>query len=261
VPTAASPPGVSTIDRAGALSAHRFRFYDFLMAATCVVIVCSNIIGAGKVAQFEFGAGLLADPIALTFGAGVLFFPLSYVAGDVLTEVYGYARARRVIWAGFGAAAFAAGMAAFITAMPPAPGWNVDIGGIDKQTAFELNFGQAPRIVAASCFAIWAGEMANAYVMARMKIASAGRHLWRRTIGSTVVGQGVDTLIFYPLAFAGVWSLNLIVTVMATNYVLKVVWEAILTPVTYQIVGFLKRAEGVDVYDKGTDFTPFSLRS
>ena len=145
--------------------------------------------------------------------------------------------------------------------MPPAPDWNIDIGGVDKQTAFALNFGQAPRIVAASVPAIWAGEIANAYVMARMKVASAGKHLWQRTIGSTIVGQGIDTLIFYPLAFAGVWTPELLATVMATNYALKVAWEALLTPVTYRIVGFLKRAEGVDVYDKETDFTPFSLKS
>ncbi len=241
---------VEKIDRAAALAAHRFRYFDFLMAATCVIVVCSNIIGAGKVATIA----------GFTFGAGVLFFPLSYVAGDVLTEVYGYARARRVIWAAFASAAFAAGMAAFITAIPPAADWNIDVGGISKQDAFALNFAQAPRIVAASCFAIWAGEIANAFVMAKMKVASGGRHLWRRTIGSTIVGQGADTLIFYPLAFGGVWSIELLATVMATNYVLKVCWEAALTPVTYRIVGFLKRREGVDVYDKETDFTPFSVK-
>ncbi len=242
---------VEKIEKASALAAHRFRFYDFLMAATCVVIVCSNIIGAGKVASIA----------GFSFGAGILFFPLSYVAGDVLTEVYGYARARRVIWAGFAAAAFSAAMAAFITWIPPAPDWNVDVGGISKQDAFALNFGQAPRIVAASCFAIWAGEITNSFVMAKMKVASGGKHLWRRTIGSTAAGQGVDTLVFYPLAFAGVWSVELLMTVMTTNYFLKVAWEAALTPVTYRIVGFLKRAEGVDVFDKDTDFTPFSLRS
>ncbi len=242
---------IEKIDRAAALSGHRFRYYDFLMAGTCVIIVCSNIIGAGKVAAVG----------PFSFGAGILFFPLSYVAGDVLTEVYGYARARRVIWAGFAAAAFAALMAAFITAIPPAPAWNVDVGGLSKQDAFALNFGQAPRIVAASCFAIWAGELVNAFVLAKMKMASGGRNLWRRTIGSTAVGQGVDTLIFYPLAFAGVWSGDLLLTVMTTNYFLKVLWEALLTPVTYRVVGFLKRAEGVDVYDAGTDFTPFSVKS
>lgn len=243
-------PMIEKLDHAADLSAHRFRYYDFMMAATCVIIVCSNIIGAGKIASVA----------GFTFGAGVLFFPLSYVAGDVLTEVYGYARARRVIWAGFTAAAFAALMAAFITWIPADAGWNVDVGGVSKQEAFALNFGQAPRIVAASCFAIWAGEFANAFVMARLKVISNGRRLWTRTIGSTVVGQGVDTLLFYPLAFAGVWSAELLLTVMATNYLLKVSWEALLTPVTYKVVGFLKRAEGVDVYDAETNFTPFSVR-
>ena len=242
---------VEKIEHAAEISAHRFRYYDFMMAATCVVIVCSNIIGAGKVASVA----------GFSFGAGILFFPLSYVAGDVLTEVYGYARARRVIWAGFASAAFAALMAGFITWIPPADAWNVDVGGISKQEAFALNFGQAPRIVAASVFAIWAGEITNSFVMAKMKIASGGKSLWRRTIGSTAAGQGVDTLIFYPLAFAGVWPVELLLTVMATNYFLKVGWEAALTPVTYRIVGFLKRAEGVDVYDRETDFTPFSVKS
>lgn len=259
--TDASSSIVQRVDRASALSQHRFRYYDFMMAATCVVVVCANIIGAGKVSEISIALPFRDTPWLFAFGAGVLFFPLSYVLGDVLTEVYGYARARRVIWAAFAAAAFAAGMAAFITWMPPAAGWNVDVGGIDKQTAFAINFGQAPRIVAASCFAIWAGELTNAFVMARMKIWTEGRHLWTRTIGSTVIGQGVDTLLFYPLAFAGVWAIELILAVMAANYLLKVCWEALLTPVTYRIVAFLKNAESVDVYDHDTDFTPFSLRS
>lgn len=253
--------GVAIVDNARTLSQHRFRYYDFAMAATCVIVVCANIIGAGKVSEIAFDLPFRDAPWIATFGAGVLFFPLSYVLGDILTEVYGYARARRVIWAAFASAAFAAGMAAFITMMPPAAAWNVDVGGIDMQTAFALNFGQAPRIVAASCFAIWAGELTNAFVMARMKILTKGRHLWTRTIGSTVVGQGVDTMLFYPLAFAGVWTTELILTVMLANYLLKVGWEAMLTPVTYRVVAFLKRAEGVDVYDMETDFTPFSVRS
>jgi hypothetical protein len=238
------------IARADALSAHRFRYFEFVMAASCVVLVCSNIIGAGKVAELA----------GLSFGAGVLFFPFSYIAGDVLTEVYGYARARRVFWASVAAAAFAAGMAAFVNWIPPSPAWNVDLGGISRQEAFALNFAQAPRIVAASCLAIWAGEFVNAYVLARMKVASEGRNLWLRMIASTAAGQGVDKLIFYPLAFVGVWTPDLILTVMATNYVLQVGWETLLVPVTYRVVGWVKRAEGVDVYDRETDFTPFSLK-
>jgi len=188
------------------------------------------------------------------FGAGILFFPLSYVLGDVLTEVYGYARARRVVWAGFAAVLFMAFMAWAVVKMPPAPGW-------EGQAAYEQVFGLTPRIVLASVFAFWAGELSNAFVMARMKVWSGGKHLWQRTIGSTVVGQGVDSLLFYPIAFLGVWSTGQVATVLVTNYLLKVLWEALLTPLTYRAVAFLKRAEGVDVYDKGTDFTPFSVKS
>jgi hypothetical protein len=242
---------IETIDRASALSSHRFRYFEFMMAASCVVLVCSNIIGAGKVASIA----------GFSFGAGVLFFPLSYIAGDVLTEVYGYARARRVFWASVASAAFAAGMAAFITWVPPAPAWNVDVGGVSRQQAFALNFAQAPRIVAASCLAIWAGEFVNAFVLAKMKIATAGKNLWMRMIGSTAAGQAIDKIIFYPLAFGGVWETTLVLKVMATNYLLQVGWEALLTPVTYRIVGFMKLAEGVDVYDRETDFTPFSVKS
>ena len=241
---------IQTIENADDLHRYRFKYYDFIMAATCVIVVCSNIIGAGKVATVA----------GFTFGAGILFFPLSYVLGDILTEVYGYARARRVIWAAFAAAGFAACMAAFITAIPPAESWNQPIGDTDMQSVFALNFGQAPRIVLASVLAILAGEMANAFVMAKMKVWSKGKALYQRTIGSTIVGQGVDSLIFYPLAFAGVWSTQLILTVMVTNYVLKVLWEAMLTPVTYKVIAKLKKTERVDVYDKDTEFTPFSIK-
>lgn len=242
---------VEKLDHAAEIARHRFRYFDFLMAAACVIVVCSNIIGAGKVAEIG----------PLTLGAGVFFFPLSYVIGDVMTEVYGYALARRVAWASLVAAAFAAGMAAVITAMPPAPEWNVAVGeGVSKQDAFALNFGQAPRIVAASCLALWAGELANAFVLARMKLWTGGRLLWTRTIGSTAVGQAVDSALFYPLAFWGVWTPALIVKVMITNYALKVAWEALLTPATYVVIGRLKKAEGVDVFDRDTDFTPFTIR-
>ena len=232
-------------------STRHFRFFDFVLAATCILIVCSNIIGAGKVAEIA----------GFTFGAGVIFFPLSYVLGDVLTEVYGYQRARRAIWAGFFAAGFAAFMAWFITEMPPAPGWNEDLGGgLNRQDSFAMNFGQAPRIVLASVLAIWLGEFANAFVMAKMKVLSKGKALYQRTIGSTIVGQAIDSAVFYPVAFWGIWSTELILTVMATNYALKVLWEVLLTPVTYKVIAVLKRAEGVDVYDEHTNFTPFSIK-
>lgn len=244
-------PRIARIDRAAALSNHRFRYYDFAMAAFVAILICSNLIGAAKLVKIgDWSIG----PFDLgTFGAGILFFPLSYVLGDVLTEVYGYARARRVVWAGFGAVGFMAFMASVVVAMPPAPGW-------EGQAAYESVFGQTPRIVLASMIAFWCGELANAFVLARMKVAMGGKRLWMRTISSTAVGQGVDSLLFYPIAFLGVWTAEQVVTVMTTNYVLKVVWEALLTPVTYRMVAFLKRAEGVDVFDAETDFTPFSLR-
>jgi len=248
-----SAPDVKKIDSADALSGHRFKYYDFAMAAFVAILICSNLIGAAKLVQFfePVSVGPLEFGI---FGAGILFFPLSYVLGDVLTEVYGYARARRVVWAGFAAVLFMAFMSWVVVAMPPAPGW----GG---QAAYEEVFGLTPRIVFASIIAFWAGELANAYVMARMKVWSKGKHLYQRTIGSTVVGQGVDSLLFYPIAFLGVWTTSQVITVLITNYLLKVLWEAFLTPVTYKVVAALKKAEGVDVYDAETDFTPFSVKS
>ncbi len=231
---------------AATVPAQGFRHLDIVMAAFVAILLLSNIIGAGKVAVI----GVAGTPFV--FGAGILFFPVSYVIGDVLTEVYGYARARRCIWVGFAALLFMAFMAAVVVAMPPAAGWT-------GQGAYEAVFGQVPRIVFASILAFWAGEFANSLVMARMKIWSGGRHLWMRTIGSTVVGQGIDSLIFYPLAFLGAegWTPRLVLIVIGTQWALKVAWEAALTPVTYRVVAFLKRHEGIDVYDRGTDFTPF----
>ncbi len=229
---------------------HAFRYFDFVMAAFVAILLLSNVIGAGKVAVVTLP--LVGE---WPFGAGILFFPLSYVIGDVLTEVYGYARARRVIWAGTVAVLFMAFMSWVVVALPPAPSWG-------NQAAYAVIFGQVPRIVLASVCAFWAGEFVNAYVMARMKVRTGGRHLWMRTIGSTVVGQGVDSLIFYPLAFWGAtgWTTDLVVTVLFTQWALKVGWEVLLTPVTYAIVGWLKRVEGVDVFDRSTDFTPFRTR-
>jgi queuosine precursor transporter len=233
---------------ARALKGERLRYFDLVMAAFVTVLLLSNVLGAGKVAVIHV-PGIGTWP----FGAGILFFPVSYVIGDVLTEVYGYARARRCIWAGFGALLFMALMAWVVVALPPAESW-------EGQAAYEQVFGQVPRIVLASMIAFWAGEFVNSYVLARMKIWTRGRHLWTRTIGSTVAGQGVDSLIFYPLAFYGVWDSSTLLTVLLTQWALKVGWEAALTPVTYGVVGFLKRREGVDVYDEGTDFTPFRTR-
>ncbi|MBY0520793.1 MAG: queuosine precursor transporter [Sphingomonas sp.] len=224
-----------------------FRYFDFVMAAFVAIILLSNVIGAGKVAQVWLpGVGYWP------FGAGILFFPISYVIGDVLTEVYGYARARRVIWAGTVAVLFMAFMSFVVVALPPAPDWK-------NQAAYETIFGQVPRIVLASVCAFWAGEFVNSYVLARMKVWTGGKMLWTRTIGSTVAGQAVDSLIFYPLAFWGAegWTNDLVIKVLITQWVLKVSWEVLLTPFTYLVVNFLKAREGVDVYDRGTDFTPF----
>ncbi|HEV2866668.1 MAG TPA: queuosine precursor transporter [Allosphingosinicella sp.] len=230
---------------ARALEGERLRYFDFVMAAFVTILLLSNVLGAGKVAVVHL-PGIGAWP----FGAGILFFPISYVIGDVLTEVYGYGRARRCIWAGFAALLFMAFMAFVVVELPPAATWK-------GQAAYEQVFGQVPRIVLASIVAFWAGEFVNSYVLARMKVWTRGRHLWMRTIGSTVVGQGVDSLIFYPLAFYGVWDGSTLLVVLLTQWALKVAWEALLTPVTYAVVGFLKRREGIGVYDEGTDFSPF----
>jgi uncharacterized integral membrane protein (TIGR00697 family) len=187
--------------------------------------------------------------------AGVLFFPISYLFGDILTEVYGYARDRRVVWAGFGALVFASIMAATIVHLPPAAEW------VDKQPAVETIFGNTPRIVLASMIAFWCGTFVNSYVLAKMKVWTQGRWLWTRTIGSTLAGEAVDSALFYVIAFAGLWSVDLLVKVMLTQYVLKTSWEVLMTPVTYRVVAFLKRAENEDYYDRDTNFTPFSLKT
>lgn len=226
----------------------RFRYYDLVMAAFVTILLLSNLIGASKPSYVTLP--LIGQ---WSFGAGVLFFPVSYIIGDILTEVYGYARARRVIWTGFAALLFMAFMAWVVVQLPPAAGW-------PGQDAYEFVFGNSWRIVLASMVAFWAGEFANSYVLAKMKIWTAGRHLWMRTIGSTVVGQGLDSLIFYPLAFWGLagWPVELLWQVVLSQWAIKTAWEALLTPVTYAAVGALKRAEQVDLYDTETDFSPFA---
>jgi uncharacterized integral membrane protein (TIGR00697 family) len=231
------------------LSSKVFRYYDLVMAAFVTILLCSNLIGAGKVCTVSLP--LWGD---LTFGAGVLFFPISYIFGDILTEVYGYARSRKVVWAGFAAMTFASFMSWFILKLPPAQGWN-------EQAAFTTVFGSTWRIVVASLVAYFVGEFLNSFTLAKMKIWTQGRHLWSRIIGSTVVGELVDSVIFYPLAFLGIWPTDLVIQVTLSNYVIKVVWEVIMTPITYRVVAFLKRTESEDYYDYDTNFTPFSLRT
>ncbi len=232
----------------------QYKYYELVMAAFVTVYLCANLIGPAKPAEVALPAWLASmfGSPSFIFGAGVLFFPLSYVFGDVLTEVYGYARARKVIWAGFGALIFASIMATVVVALPPAAGW-------PNQPAYEAIFGQTPRIVVASLIAFFAGEFVNSFVLAKMKIISSGKHLWARMIGSTIAGEGVDTLIFYPLAFAGLWNSKLLLSVMLGNYIMKVLWEVCATPLTYKVIGWLKRKEQEDYYDRDTNFTPFSL--
>jgi uncharacterized integral membrane protein (TIGR00697 family) len=223
-----------------------YRYYELVMAAFVTVLICSNLIGPAKIVQVD---GFPA------FGAGLLFFPISYVFGDVLTEVYGYARARRVIWAGFAGLAFAAVMAAVVVALPPAPFWK-------NQDAYQIAFGTTWRIAAASMLAYFCGEFANSFVLAKMKILTAGRWLWTRTIGSTIVGEAVDSSLFYPLAFynSGIMPNEILPAIMLAQFVGKVVVEVVFTPLTYVVVGFLKRAENEDYFDRNTDFSPFKLK-
>jgi uncharacterized integral membrane protein (TIGR00697 family) len=228
----------------------QYRYYDLIMAAYVCILLCANLIGPSKVATLRLP--LVGD---VTFVAGVLFFPLSYIFGDILTEVYGYARDRRCVWAGFAALAFAAFMAWVIVALPPAPEWR------DRQATVAAVFGSTWRIVGASIIAFWSGSLVNSYVLAKMKIMTRGRWLWTRTIGSTIFGEAVDSGLFYSLAFYGLWEQRLLLKVMVTQYVLKTAWEVLITPVTYRVVAFLKRAEHEDYYDTNTDFTPFSLKA
>lgn len=229
----------------------RFRYFEFVMVAFVVVLVCSNLIGPAKAAQVELPWW---GPV--TFGAGVLFFPISYVFGDILTEVYGYSRARRVIWSGFAALMFAAVMAAVVVALPHAPNW-------PNQAAYEIAFGNTWRIALASMFAYFCGEFVNSYVLAKMKVATNGRYQGARFVGSTIAGEAVDSALFYPLAFynSGIMPNELVITLAYTQFVAKTLVEVAFLPVTYRIVAFLKKAENEDYYDRNTDFNPFKIET
>ncbi len=260
---ASTPDTLSRISGAAGGRRH-FRYFDYMIAAFVAILLLSNLIGAAK--QAEVVVPLVGT---VTFGAGVLFFPVSYVLGDVLTEVYGYANARRCIWAGFFALVFMVFMALVVVAIPPSREWALasntyEIMGqkvtAPNQAAYQSVFGQTPRIVLASLVAFWAGEFVNSFVLARMKVLTAGRHLWTRTIGSTIFGEGVDSALFYPLAFLGAagWTTQAVITLAFTQWIIKTLWEVLLTPATYAVVGFLKRREGVEVFDTDTDFSPFA---
>jgi queuosine precursor transporter len=242
-----------TVERNDTAGAGDPRYLDLITAVFITALLTSNLVASKTAVLFGF-----------TIGVGIFVFPLSYIFGDILTEVYGYQRSRRVIWMGFGSVAVAALIFFLCDIAPPAPGFK-------NQDAFHIVLGQSPFVLLASVSAYLCGEFCNSYVLAKMKIWSSGKHLWMRTIGSTVVGEGVDSIIFYPLAFrlfpalfgfeAAIWSWELVVAVMINNYVLKCAVEALFTPVTYQLVGFLKRKEDMDVYDVNTDFNPFQMRS
>ena len=241
---ATASPGIET---------RRYRYYEVLLGGFVAVLLCSNLIGPAKVVEVV----LPLAGTALVFGAGNIFFPISYIFGDILTEVYGYARARRVIWVGFGAMVFATIMAAVILNLPPSPDEPFNTA---LQPALETVFGGTWRIAVASIAAFWVGDFVNAYVLAKMKVLTQGRWLWTRTIGSTIVGQGVDSLIFYPVAFAGIWASETLLAVIAFNWFFKVMVEVVMTPATYAVVGWLKRSEQEDFYDTDTNFTSFSLQ-
>ena len=238
-------------------NARHYRYYDLVMAAFVTVLLCSNLIGPAKTVEIHLPFALPWLGSVVLFGAGNLFFPISYIFDDVLTEVYGYARARKVIWAGFGAMVFATLMSQVVIRMPAAPSESYNAV---LQPAIETVFGNTWRLVIGSMLAFWAGDFVNSYVLAKMKVWSSGRHLWMRTIGSTVAGEFVDSVLIYPIAFAGIWTAQTLVTVIVFNWIFKVMVEVVFTPVTYAIVGFLKKAEREDFYDRDTDFTPFSLQ-
>lgn len=235
-----------------------YKYYDFVMAAFVTVLLLSNLLSSAKI--IDTGAALDFGPLgvlALLFDAGTLVFPIAYIFGDVLTEVYGYKRARRVIWAGFAASALMAFMVWLVGILPGESYWQDSAG----QSAYDSILGSISGLVVASLTAYLFGEFLNSYVMARLKVQMHGSLLWVRTISSTLVGQAADTAIFFVIAtLLGVFEPSLLLSLIVTNYIFKVFIEASFTPITYQVVTRLKSAEREDYYDYHTDFNPFSLR-
>lgn len=227
-----------------------YKYFDLIMALFVAVLLISNVASASKIVN-------LGLPV-LTFDAGTLLFPVSYIFGDVLVEVYGYRRSRRVIWIGFACAALLSLTLAIVRWLPGDPQWVADVG----PDAFDAVLGTlaSGRIILASLVAYFAGEFSNAYIMARLKVRTEGRWLWVRTIGSTLVGELVDTVLFVCIAFLGVWPPELVLSIIASNYLFKTGVEAAATPLTYRLVSFLKRTENEDVYDTDTDFNPFKMK-
>ena len=219
----------------------RFRYLETLTIAFVVILVVSNLIGP-KICKF--------GPL-LVSGAQLLF-PITYIWGDVFTEVYGYAASRRAIWLGFFGMALLAIMGEIAVLLPPSPNWH-------NQQAFATIFGLVPRFAIASLAAYWAGEFTNSYTLAKMKLWTGGRHLWARTVSSTVTGQLVDTTVVILIAFWGVETPRNLLIMIGSSYGFKVVYEVIATPLTYLVVGWLKRTEEVDTFDQGTNFSPFAF--
>jgi uncharacterized integral membrane protein (TIGR00697 family) len=241
-----------------------FRYFDLVMAVFVAVLLISNVASSAKFVDW----GVSVFGLRLAFDAGTILFPISYIFGDILTEVYGYRRSRRIIWIGFACNALMAATLALVGVLPGEQQWRNGLAVVNQATgnsggaelAFGYLLGATPRIVLGSLIAYFAGEFSNSYVLAKMKIWTRGRWLWTRTIGSTLVGEGVDTVLFVLIAFAGTWPAKLVGEIMVTNYLFKVGLEAILTPATYGVVNFLKRTEREDYYDHDTDFNPFRLR-
>jgi queuosine precursor transporter len=239
--TTGSPPAIKTIDPLLFLSfMRRYKYLDTLILGFVVVLLVSNLV-AQKICRF--------GPLVLS-GAQLLF-PVAYICGDVFTEVYGYAASRRAIWMGFFASALLSLMGMVAVALPADPNWH-------NQQAFATVFSFVPRFVAASLIAYWAGEFANSFTLAKMKVFTRGRWLWTRTIGSTVVGQAVDTTLVVFIAFAGKIPWSTMGRLILSAYFIKVAYETLATPVTYAVVGWLKRVEQSDAFDTATDFNPFA---
>jgi queuosine precursor transporter len=217
------------------------KYYDIILSLFIAVLLISNVVSA-KIVQLG----------TFTFDGGTILFPLAYIFGDILTEVYGYKKSRRIIWLGFFANLLMAVIFIVVGKLPAASDWL-------NQGAYDVILGWVPRIVIASLIAYWAGEFTNSFVLAKIKILTKGKWLFTRTIGSTLVGQIVDTGLFCLIAFYGQLSTSLLLTVIISNYIFKVSVEVIFTPATYAIVGFLKKKEKIDVYDNNTSFNPFKL--
>ncbi len=218
-----------------------YKYYDIIMALFTAVLLISNIASSKILKLGPF-----------TFDGGTILFPLSYIFGDILTEVYGYAKSRKVIWTGFVCAALMSLVFAIVGALPPAEGW-------ENQSAYLAILGATPRIVLASLTAYLLGEFTNSFILAKLKILTKGKWLWMRTIGSTLIGEGVDTSIFIVIAFWGILPRDLLIAVFVSNYIFKCAVEIAATPVTYRVVKFLKKAENEDYYDYDTNFNPLKI--